>query len=376
MKHAKPALNLIVDLHAFGGSLSGKHYYTLGLLSALSMHPQAKNIQFHLVSTQPVPNITIDNATWHYFSKVGYYFNLSRLTKKLLNAHLLSPTSFIPPLVSFCPTTTIVYDTASITPQRFARNRKARILESLLITHVLKRSRWVMTISHSVARELVRVSNNDTSNVLVVYPRVRDFPWPEVKDITNVNLNPNEYFLFVGTLEPRKNVANLIQGYAAFLLQTSKANPPKLVIAGQRGWHYNEILQLIETKSLENMVKVVHAPTDSQLASLYAHCRCFCYVSHYEGYGMPVLEAMSFGKAVLVSDISVLNEVAGPSAYFVDPSSVVSIAQGLRSVSENDSLRHTLESHTSHQVKKLDHTEQMNQFIYSLLGTRDTNAVK
>lgn len=376
MKHAKPALNLIVDLHAFGGSLSGKHYYTLGLLSALSMHPQAKNIQFHLVSVQPLPSIVIKNATWHYFSKAQFYFRLSHLTKKLANAHLLSPTSFIPPLVSFCPTTTIVYDTASITPQRFARNQKARILESLLITHVLKRSRWVVTISHSVARELVWVSNNDTPNILVVYPRVRDFPRPEVKDITNVNLKPNEYFLFVGTLEPRKNLVNLIQGYTALLLQTCKVNPPKLVIAGQRGWHFAEIFAAINTKSLEKMVVFVDSPTDDQLASLYAHCLCFCYVSHYEGFGMPILEAMSFGKAVLTSDSAVFHEVAGPSAYYVDPSSVVSIAQGLRSVSENDSLRHTLESHTSHQVKKLDHTEQMNQFIYSLLGTRDTNAVK
>jgi glycosyltransferase involved in cell wall biosynthesis len=323
-----------------------------------------------------VSNITIDNATWHYFSKAHYYFKLSRLTKKLINAHLLSPTSFIPPLVSFCPTTTIVYDTASITPQRFVRNRKARILESLLFPHVLKRSSWVVTISHSVAKELAQMSNNDSSNILVVYPRLRGFPKPDLNDIENLHLKPHEYFLFVGTLEPRKNLVNLIQGYASFLLQTSKANPPKLVIAGQKGWHYNEILQLIETKSLENMVTLIESPTDSQLASLYAHCLCFCYVSHYEGFGMPILEAMSFDKAVLASDISVLNEVAGLSACFVDPKSISAIANGLHKLFEDNAFRHSLESHTTKQVKKLNHSKQMDQLISALLGIRSIHKVK
>ena len=376
MKHLQYPINLIVDLHALGGALTGKHYYTLGLLDALSNHQMARHIQFHLVSTTTLPSITIDNATWHYFSKLQYYPKLSLLTKTLPNARLLSPTSFIPPLTSFCPTITIVYDTASITPQSFARNQKARVLESLLISHVLKQAAHVVTISQAVAQELAQVNKMATAKLLVIYPLFRDFPKPDLKDIESMHLNPNGYFLYIGTLEPRKNLVNLIAAYAEFLRHTNKLNPPKLVIAGQKGWHYTDIFAAINTEALRKMIVIIDSPTDRQLSGLYTYCLCFCYASHYEGFGMPVLEAMSFSKAVLTSDSAVFNEVAGSSAIYVDQSSVVSITQGLQELYENDSLRHQLESHTKNQVKKLDQSEQMNQFIYSLLGTRDTNAVK
>lgn len=375
MKHLQEPINLIIDLHAFSGTLTGKHYYTLGLLNALSKHPLSQRVHFHLVSTTPLPSITNANGTWHHFSKKQYYLKLSLLTKTLPNAHLLSPTSFIPPLLSFCPTTTVIYDTASITPQAFARNQKARVLETLLITHVLKRSLHLVTISQAVAQELAQVNKNAASKLIVVYPRLRDFPQPKLTTIEDLWLKPHSYFLYVGTLEPRKNVANLIAAYAEFLRNTRSSNPPKLVIAGQRGWHYAEIFTAITT-ALRKMIVIVDTPSDGQLSSLYAHCLCVCYVSHYEGFGMPILEAMSFGKAVLASNIAVFHEVAGSSAYFVDPKDISTMANGLQKLLEDDALRHTLESQTKKQLNKLDHSKQANQLIALLIESSNTLRVK
>lgn len=370
MKRLQEPINLIIDLHAFSGALTGKHYYTLGLLDALSNHPLSQRTQFHLVSTKSLPSIMHATATWHYFPKKQYYPKLSLLTKKLPNARLLSPTSFIPPLLSFCPTTSVVYDTASITPQHFARNQKAKVLETLLLAHVLRRAAHVVTISQAVAQELAQKNKRATAKLSVIYPPLRNFPKPNLEDITCLHLNPNGYFLFVGTLEPRKNVANLIAAYAEFLQDTRSSNPPKLVIAGQRGWHFADVFAAINTEALRTMIVIIDSPSDLQLSSLYAYCLCLSYASHYEGFGMPILEAMSFGKAVLTSDSAVFHEVAGPSAYYVDPNNISAIANGLQKLLEDDALRHTLESQTKEQLNKLDHSKQVDQFISLLLGTR------
>jgi glycosyltransferase involved in cell wall biosynthesis len=312
--------------------------------------------------------VAINNATWHYFPKGQYYFKLSVLTKKLANAHLLSPTSFIPPLLSFCPTTQVVYDTASLSPQAFARNTKAQLLETLLFVKAVAKSNIVVTISHSVAKELAAISSARSKKVIVVSPGLREFPLPSLKDIARFGLKKNEYFLYVGTLEPRKNIVNLIAAYQAFLHQTRNNNPPKLVLAGQQGWHTSDIFAAMQSKQVKTMVIGIDSPSDRLLSSLYKHCLSFCYVSHYEGFGMPILEAMSFGKAVLISDIPVFTEVARPCACRVDPKSVSAIARGLRKLFEDSSFRLSLESHTKNQVEKLQNNHQIDHVFASLLG--------
>ncbi len=368
MKHLQEPINLIIDLHALRGALAGKHYYTLGLLNALSNHPLSQNIQFHLVSTTPLPSITNANATWHYFSKSWYYLRLSLLTKTLPNAHLLSPTSFIPPLLSFCPTTIIIYDTASLTPQPFTRNAKAQVLETLLYPWIMWRSTIVLTISTSVARELKKLSPTYASKVMIVYPQLRNFRKANAEFLKKYSLKPNDYLLYVGTLEPRKNLLNLLSGYHQFLAQAASKNQPKLVLAGQKGWQVQPIFDTIQKLKLTNNVVVVDSPKDDDISALYANCLFFCFVSFYEGFGMPVLEAMSFGKAILMSNIDSLNEVALPCAVGVEPTNTQSIALGLKQLTSNVKLRQTLESKTRRQIEKLNPLKQADHFIGKLLS--------
>jgi len=138
------------------------------------------------------------------------------------------------------------------------------------------------------------------------------------------------YILSVGTIQPRKNYTRLIAAFAEFL----KSNKQRfgeidLVIVGKKGWIVEEILEAPRTYNVENHVKFLDFVPDSDLPALYKNALCFALPSLYEGFGLPVLEAMAQGCPVVVSDSSSLPEIAGNAGVYVDPTSVESITKGL-----------------------------------------------
>jgi alpha-1,3-rhamnosyl/mannosyltransferase len=130
------------------------------------------------------------------------------------------------------------------------------------------------------------------------------------------------YVLAVGTLEPRKNLPALIEAF------TGLPDTHDLVLVGARGWETGETQAAI-ARHPDRIKALGHVP-DADLASLYAGAALFAYPSLYEGFGLPVLEAMAAGAPVLTSGISSLPEVAGEAAVLVDPRSADSIREGLR----------------------------------------------
>jgi glycosyltransferase involved in cell wall biosynthesis len=151
---------------------------------------------------------------------------------------------------------------------------------------------------------------------------------------------PADFILYVGTLEPRKNIPRLVRAVAYGIV--SKGLPHHLVIAGRKGWLYNEIFK--EVRAL-NVSERVHFPghvEPSELAVLYSMARALAYPSLYEGFGLPCLEAMSCATPVITSDRSSLPEVVGDSALIVDPLSVESIANALRQICSDDDYHRNL----------------------------------
>jgi glycosyltransferase involved in cell wall biosynthesis len=138
------------------------------------------------------------------------------------------------------------------------------------------------------------------------------------------------YILCVGTIEPRKNIMRLIQAYSS-LPETLK-DKYLLVIAGGGGWMNSDIYSFIKDSGLESSVKILGYVEDSDLPVLYGGCDLFIYPSLYEGFGLPILEAMACGAPVITSQVSSLPEVAGNAAVFVDPHDLVSIREAMASV--------------------------------------------
>jgi glycosyltransferase involved in cell wall biosynthesis len=148
------------------------------------------------------------------------------------------------------------------------------------------------------------------------------------------------FFLFVGTHEPRKNLRRLVEAYA--ILPENIKELADLVVVGGKGWGDVDVDGLANEQGVSQRVKALGYVTDRQLFSLYTRALFLAMPSLYEGFGLPLVEAMSVGTPVLTSNVSSMPEVAGKAAVLVDPESVKSISDGLKKLLLEENFRITL----------------------------------
>jgi glycosyltransferase involved in cell wall biosynthesis len=146
-----------------------------------------------------------------------------------------------------------------------------------------------------------------------------------------------DFVLFVGTVEPRKNLTTLVRAFDLLLRETSLR--PRLVIAGQRGWLTDELFRFVERSGLAPHLTLTGYVSDETLRALYTACRVCVYPSLYEGFGLPPLEAMACGAAVVASRIPVIEETCGPAARLVAPTDAGEMARAMAELLADDSAR-------------------------------------
>jgi glycosyltransferase involved in cell wall biosynthesis len=176
------------------------------------------------------------------------------------------------------------------------------------------------------------------------------------------------YILSVGTIQPRKNYERLIRALAAL---PSAFDDVRLVIVGGRGWLQESIYQTVEALKLGERVLFPGFAEDGDLPALYSGARLAAYPSLYEGFGLPILEAMRCGTPVLSSHTSSLREVAGEAALLIDPLSVESIRDGLLQLLSDDGLCARLREAGSKQSKLFawdDAAEKLEKLYKNLLS--------
>ena len=218
-----------------------------------------------------------------------------------------------------------------------------------LIQHIVRRADHIVTVSEHSRRDIVslfgvpedRISN--TYQAVTVPPRALARTNDEVADeiINLFGLDPGEYYLFVGALEPKKNVGRLIDAYAA-----SGSRRP-LIVAGGQGWQNKADLERIANPRFSNYrvtettiskverVRRIPSLSADQLMTLMRGARALLFPSLFEGFGLPVLEAMTLGTPVMTSNVTSLPEVAGDAALLVDPYEVSDMAAAIRRL-DND----------------------------------------
>lgn len=190
----------------------------------------------------------------------------------------------------------------------------------------------IITISRNSRDAIIKAYGVPAGRVSVTYPGL--IPMADTRitadDIVKRFGISRYYILSVGTLQPRKNYVRLIQAFAGFLRKNrQKYGAIDLVIVGKKGWLYGDILAAPEKSGIGEHVKFLDFVPDEALPSLYRHALCFALPSLYEGFGLPVAEAMSYGCPVVVSNTSSLPEIAGKAGIFVDPENTDSITGGL-----------------------------------------------
>ena len=202
----------------------------------------------------------------------------------------------------------------------------------------IKRADLIFVNSRFTEKELKELYGAQDKKVRVVYAGVdralfrrRAYDGESRKILDKYGLEDKNYFLYLGTIEPRKNLERLVIGYAraAEKLERCGKDVPALALTGKLGWYYDKILERIKTEGVEKRIRLLGYVPDSEKPLLYSRSRAFVFPSLYEGFGMPVIEAMACGAPVLTSDAASLPEISGENAILCDPLSEYSIAKGL-----------------------------------------------
>lgn len=229
---------------------------------------------------------------------------------------VFSPTHYIPRFVRICRVMAIM-DVSYLTyPTLFWPQDLYKLVH--WTEYSVRRAAKIITISEFSKRAIIEAYHIPETKVVVAYPGF------VMSNSSTISAVPKRYILSVGTIQPRKNFVRLIE--ALSLLPDREIS---LVIVGKKGWLYDEILSAPKKYGLEKRVQFLDFVPDSALPQLYKHAVCFALPSLYEGFGLPVLEAMSHDIPVVVSSTSSLPEIAGDAGIYVDPEDTKSIAAGL-----------------------------------------------
>jgi glycosyltransferase involved in cell wall biosynthesis len=226
----------------------------------------------------------------------------------------------------------------------------------------------VVADSEATRQDLLRYYGIPEERIAVIYPG-RDETLAPVKDPQATGAVCGRYgvdapyFLYVGTLHPRKNLVRLIDAFAAFRNarqaqaqsvdgRTDGVSGIQLVLAGQKGWLYDEIFARVRKLGLEEHVVFTGYVPDADMPNLLSSALAFVFPSLHEGFGFPVLEAMACGTPVICSDVSSLPEVAGDAALQVDPLDSEALAEAMMQVAMDEGLRTVLVERGHRQVQR------------------------
>jgi glycosyltransferase involved in cell wall biosynthesis len=274
-----------------------------------------------------------------------------------------SPDFTLPPTLPGVPTLLTVHDLSFIRDPDSAWP-SLRAFLNRAVPRSVRRATHVLADSQATRYDLVELFGTPPEKITVLYSGV-DERFKPVRDQVEIDRVcakyqlPRPFILSVGTLQPRKNYGRLIEAFARIIQQPS--TPPRaqaerskaestsargsaqdawhLVIAGGTGWMVESIFEHVKRLGLEGRVHFPGFVDDADLPALYSAADLFAYVSLYEGFGLPLLEAMACGTPVIGASTSSLPEVIGAAGLLVDPRNVDDIARALQQLIDQPALR-------------------------------------
>ena len=229
----------------------------------------------------------------------------------------------------------------------------------VLVPRSVRRAAAVVCVSENTKKDLLAIFRVKEEKVFAIYPGVAvkaDYLPEETNNVLEKYGITDGYVLYLGTIEPRKNILNLIKAFSAFIFENEEAKV-KLVIAGARGWKYQPVLDELgesNRRLVSSRIKYVGKVSNRERNILLKNCLAFIYPSYYEGFGFPVAEAMALGVPVITSDNSSLREIVADAAVLIDPDDTTALRRALKAVLNDKVLRYQLISRGQERVKLFD----------------------
>ncbi len=311
--------------------IHGYIYHTLANLSAAAPPEWRFTAMVGASNTLNLAGFTMRQSRWDTDAPIRRILWEQTIQPfQLSDFDLYHGLAFVAPLLLSKPSIITVYDLSFLHyPKVLSTSR--RLYLRLLTALSCRRARRVIAISHSTAQDLTASFGISPQQIDVAPPAYdaaayKELPPEEISAFRARRNLPERFWLFLGTLEPRKNLPMLLQAYAA--LPDAERLP--LILAGGKGWDFDDIFQTIERHNLMNWVHLPGYLPVEELPLWYNSAEVFLYPSVFEGFGIPVLEAMACGTPVIVSNSSSLPEVVGDSGLSLPPQAVDQWTKALR----------------------------------------------
>jgi glycosyltransferase involved in cell wall biosynthesis len=334
-----------------GDQLEGIGRFTFETLKRMvAAHPEHT---FHFLFDRPfdaryvfganvVPHVLFPPAR-HPFLFVAWFEGAVALWLRRQQPAVFLSTDGFTTLATTVPRLTVVHDLAfEHFPQDVELLR--RKYYHFFFPRFVRASERLVAVSEATKQDLIATYQLPTEKIQVVYNAADAHfrPQPvEVQQATRERFAAGKpYFLFVGALQPRKNLVNLLKAFDAFKQQTGA--PTKLLVVGRTAWKAGPMFDVYQQMQYRHDVHLTGRVTDTELVQLYAAALATVYVPYFEGFGIPIIEAQSCASPVLTSDRSSMPEVAGGAALLVDPYSPAAIAAALGRLWQEPELRQEL----------------------------------
>ena len=327
--------------------------------------------EFHFIFNYPydeafifgdnvIPHIIQPPARHPILVKIWYDFSLKRKLKQIKPDIFISPDA-ITSLTTDIKTITVIHDLGFVhRPNDLPKSW--RKFYNKYSPKFAEKSERIATVSQYSKQDLINSYNVPEEKIDVVYNGVKSNFKPldsvETKELTDKKTQGNPYFFYIGSLHPRKNILNLLQGFNAFKVKDKKNT--KLVIGGDFLFKSPEIEGALATLKFKKDIILTGRLSDNDLNKWLSGATALTYIPYFEGFGIPVLEAMSCNTPVITSNVTSLPEIAGDAAHFVSPDSITEIAEGMRKVSESSDYQNELIKKGQQQLKEFSWDKSAN----------------
>jgi len=295
---------------------------------------------------RPDAGMTLHRTAWparHPIARIVWEQTVLPLLLARAGVDLLHALAFVAPVAAPVPFVTTVYDASFMRfPEAFRPFNRWYLKTFTAISS--RRAKAVIAISESTRQDVITFFGVAPEKVHTIYCGVdaefRPLPLEQVAAFKRAHNLPDAFIFRLGTLEPRKNVEGLILAYAEWHRRDNRL--PPLVIAGGKGWYYRHIFNLVGELGLTDHIPFAGYVPQADLPLWYNAASLFVYPSLFEGFGLPVLEAMACGTPVITSNVSSLPEVAGEAAITVSPTDTAALSQAMERVFRNPELAQSL----------------------------------
>ncbi|MFH1822997.1 MAG: glycosyltransferase family 1 protein [Patescibacteria group bacterium] len=309
--------------------------------------------------SERIPKFISENVavvSTHYPNKL-YNYIMQKTFRYPKIDQLLGVDLFFMPHIGFaslsnkCKSILTIHDLSFIRYQEFYSLRKNLWHKLVNTKKLLNQFDKIVAVSENTKSDIIELGGVDNSKVEVIYSAVEgqfrkisnDEPYFNNLEVIRAKYDlPRDFILFLGTIEPRKNIIGLIKAFRILKINNSNLKSLKLVIAGGQGWKSKLIFKEWEKSKYKADIKFLGYIDREDKVYLYNLAKAFVYPSFYEGFGFPPLEAMASGTSVITSNISSLPEIMGGAALLVDPYNVNSLAKSIEKVLLDDGIRKKL----------------------------------